>query len=183
MVDNKTMARLLAETADLMEIDGADSFRIRSYRRAAEAAEQTTVDLGALAGDTAQLLEIDGIGKGMAARLQSIAAYRHAAAARRTARQVRSGRAGVTEASRHGPQDGRARCGMPRRSEALNSLLTPSRQAGLKACRAWATSRLRSCARASRIIGDRRGASASMLQRKKRSGLRPICSSSRASKR
>ena len=44
-MDNKTMARLLAETADLIEIDGADSFRIRSYRRAAEAAEQTTVDL------------------------------------------------------------------------------------------------------------------------------------------
>ena len=48
-MDNATMARLLAETADLMEIDGADSFRIRSYRRAAEAAEQTTVDLMAAA--------------------------------------------------------------------------------------------------------------------------------------
>ena len=74
MVDNKTMARLLAETADLMEIDGADSFRIRSYRRAAEAAEQTTVDLAEAANDTARLLAIDGIGKGMAAHLQSIAA-------------------------------------------------------------------------------------------------------------
>jgi DNA polymerase (family X) len=73
-MDNKTMARLLAETADLMEIDGADSFRIRSYRRAAEAAEQTTVDLATAAGDTARLLEIDGIGKGMAARIQAIAA-------------------------------------------------------------------------------------------------------------
>ncbi|MGA3035329.1 MAG: helix-hairpin-helix domain-containing protein, partial [Terracidiphilus sp.] len=61
-MDNKTMARLLAETADLMEIDGADSFRVRSYRRAAEAAEQTTVDLVAAAPDTSQLLEIDGIG-------------------------------------------------------------------------------------------------------------------------
>ena len=46
------MARLLAETADLMEIDGADSFRIRSYRRAAEAVEQTTVDLAAVVADT-----------------------------------------------------------------------------------------------------------------------------------
>jgi DNA polymerase (family 10) len=73
-MDNKTMARLLAETADLLEIDGADSFRIRSYRRAAEAAEQTTVDLTEAAGDTARLLEIDGIGKGMAAKLQVIAA-------------------------------------------------------------------------------------------------------------
>jgi DNA polymerase (family X) len=72
-MDNKTMARLLEETADLMEIDGADSFRIRSYRRAAEAAEQTTVDLVQAATDTARLLEIDGIGKSMAAKLQAIA--------------------------------------------------------------------------------------------------------------
>jgi DNA polymerase (family 10) len=70
------MARLLAETADLLEIDGGDSFRIRSYRRAAEAAEQTTLDLNALtasAPDAARLLEIPGIGKGMAANLQAIA--------------------------------------------------------------------------------------------------------------
>jgi CspA family cold shock protein len=74
-MDNPTMARLLAETADLLEIDGGDSFRIRSYRRAAEAAEQTTVDLTvAPRADTARLLEIPGIGKGMAANLQAIAA-------------------------------------------------------------------------------------------------------------
>ncbi len=73
-MDNRTFARLLEETADLMEIDGADSFRVRSYRRAAEAAEQTTVDLMAAAADTARLLEIDGIGKSMAGKLQAIAA-------------------------------------------------------------------------------------------------------------
>ena len=72
-MDNPTMARLLAETADLLEIDGGDGFRIRSYRRAAEAAEQTTVDLTAAAADTARLLEIPGIGKSMAANLQAIA--------------------------------------------------------------------------------------------------------------
>lgn len=66
------MARLLAETADLLEIDGGDSFRIRSYRRAAEAAEQTTVDLTGAARDVARLLEIPGIGKSMAANLQAI---------------------------------------------------------------------------------------------------------------
>jgi DNA polymerase (family 10) len=73
-MDNATMARLLDETADLLEIDGGDSFRIRSYRRAAEAAQQTTVDLVEAAPDTARLLEIPGIGKGMAAHLQAIAA-------------------------------------------------------------------------------------------------------------
>ena len=73
-MDNPTMARLLAETADLLEIDGGDGFRIRSYRRAAEAVEQTSVDLVAAAADTARLLEIPGIGKGMAANLQALAA-------------------------------------------------------------------------------------------------------------
>jgi DNA polymerase (family X) len=73
-MDNPAMSRLLNETADLMEIDGADSFRVRSYRRAAEAVEQTTVDLTAAAPETARLLEIPGIGKSMAANLQAIAA-------------------------------------------------------------------------------------------------------------
>jgi DNA polymerase (family 10) len=72
-MDNTTMARLLSETGDLLEIDGGDSFRIRSYRRAAEAAEQTTVDLMAASAETARLLEIPGIGKGMATNLQAIA--------------------------------------------------------------------------------------------------------------
>jgi DNA polymerase (family 10) len=72
-MDNPTMARLLEQTADLLEIDGADRFRILSYRRAAEAAEQTTVDLLAVAGDLPRLLEIPGIGKSMAANLQAIA--------------------------------------------------------------------------------------------------------------
>ena len=33
-MDNKAIANLLYETADLLEIDGQDSFRIRSYRNA-----------------------------------------------------------------------------------------------------------------------------------------------------
>jgi DNA polymerase (family 10) len=71
-MDNVTMACLLKETADLMEIDGADSFRVRSYRNAADAAEQTTVDLVAASSDSAQLLAIPGIGKSMAANIQAI---------------------------------------------------------------------------------------------------------------
>ena len=73
-IDNRAVARLLDETADLMEIDGADSFRVRSYRRAAEAAEQTTVDLMAAAAEPKRLLEIPGIGKSMVANLQAIVA-------------------------------------------------------------------------------------------------------------
>jgi DNA polymerase (family 10) len=68
-MDNITIARLLDETAALLEIDAADPFRIRSYRRAAEAVEQQTTQLSTLVEDPKQLLAIVGIGKGMAANI------------------------------------------------------------------------------------------------------------------
>ncbi len=69
-MENIEIARLLDETAALLEIDAADPFRIRSYRRAAEAVEQQTTQLAALAAsDPKQLLAIPGIGKGMAANI------------------------------------------------------------------------------------------------------------------
>jgi DNA polymerase (family 10) len=37
-MDNPAIARLLEQTADLLEVDGADRFRVGGYRRAAEAA-------------------------------------------------------------------------------------------------------------------------------------------------
>jgi DNA polymerase (family 10) len=71
-MDNVMMAGLLDETADLMEINGADTFRVRSYRNAADAIRQTTVDLVAASVETAQLLAISGIGKSMASNIQAI---------------------------------------------------------------------------------------------------------------
>jgi DNA polymerase (family 10) len=76
-MDNITLARLLDETASLLEIDAADPFRIRSYRRAAEAVEQQTTQLATLATDDADpkaLLAIAGIGKGMAANIRDLVA-------------------------------------------------------------------------------------------------------------
>ena len=71
-MDNRSIAQLLSETADLLEIGSGDPFRIRSYRRAAEAVESTTVQLSTIAGDAKKLQEIPGIGKGMAANIQEI---------------------------------------------------------------------------------------------------------------
>ncbi len=76
-MDNITLARLLDETASLLEIDAADPFRIRSYRRAAEAVEQQTTQLATLAAadaDPKALLAIPGIGKGMAANIRDLVA-------------------------------------------------------------------------------------------------------------
>jgi DNA polymerase (family 10) len=75
VTDNITIARLLDETAALLEIDGGDAFRIRSYRRAAEAVEQQTTQLATLAtpdSDPKALLAIAGIGKGMAANIRDL---------------------------------------------------------------------------------------------------------------
>src|SRR5580692_2081011 len=71
-MDNKAIAQLLAETADLLEIAAGDPFRIRSYRRAAEAVENSTEQLSTFVHEPARLLAIQGIGKGMAANIQEI---------------------------------------------------------------------------------------------------------------
>jgi DNA polymerase (family 10) len=71
-MDNRSIAQLLADTADLLEISAGDPFRIRSYRRAAEAVESSTVQLSTIAHDPKKLQEIPGIGKGMAANIQAI---------------------------------------------------------------------------------------------------------------
>ncbi len=71
-MDNKAIAGILYETADLLEIDGQDSFRIRSYRNAAEAIEGLPQPVEQLICEPKKLLEVPGIGKSLAGKLQEI---------------------------------------------------------------------------------------------------------------
>jgi len=71
-MDNKAIAGILYETADLLEIDAADSFRIRSYRNAAQAIEALPQQIADLISEPKKVLEIPGIGKGMLVNLQEI---------------------------------------------------------------------------------------------------------------
>jgi DNA polymerase (family 10) len=71
-MDNKAIAGILYETADLLEIDAADSFRIRSYRNAAEAIEAQPQQIADLISEPEKVLEIAGIGKKMLLNLQEI---------------------------------------------------------------------------------------------------------------
>ena len=71
-MDNKAIAHVFYETADLMEVNGDDSFRIRSYRRAAEAVESLPDQVSSLVCEPKKLLEVPGIGKGMAANIKEL---------------------------------------------------------------------------------------------------------------
>ena len=71
-MDNKAIAGILYETADLLEIDAADSFRIRSYRNAAQAIENHSEQIKDLIGEPKKVLAIPGIGKGMLGNLQEL---------------------------------------------------------------------------------------------------------------
>ncbi len=70
--DNKSIANVFSETAELMEVQGDDSFRIRSYRRAAEALEGLQEQVAAISEDEKALLAIPGIGKSMATNIREI---------------------------------------------------------------------------------------------------------------
>jgi len=71
-MDNKAIAGILYETADLLEIDGQDSFRVRSYRNAAQAIEAMPQQVANLIEEPKKLLEVPGIGKGMLLNLQHL---------------------------------------------------------------------------------------------------------------
>src|SRR5215471_2946850 len=75
-MENREIARCLYETADLMEIAGEDSFRIRSYRNGASAIEshpERVEDI--LKSPERKVTDIPGIGKGLAAVLGEIVAH------------------------------------------------------------------------------------------------------------
>jgi DNA polymerase (family X) len=69
-MDNKSIANIFYETADLMKVANADPFRIRSYERAAEALEGWPQQVSTMADKA--VLEIPGIGKGMAANIRQL---------------------------------------------------------------------------------------------------------------
>jgi DNA polymerase (family 10) len=70
-LDNQAIARILRETADLLEIKDDNPFKIRAYRNGADIAANHPHDLARL--DETGLREIPGIGKDLAARILEIA--------------------------------------------------------------------------------------------------------------
>jgi DNA polymerase (family X) len=73
-MDNKTIARILRETAQLLEIDGAIIGRYRSYEKAAELIAGMHESIDQLAKEPGKLEELPGIGERMAEHIEEILA-------------------------------------------------------------------------------------------------------------
>jgi DNA polymerase (family X) len=73
-VDNLSLARILHEVADVLEIKGENLFRIRSYRLAGESIQTLTRDVAEMIRRGEKLQEVPGVGAGIAAKLQELVA-------------------------------------------------------------------------------------------------------------
>jgi len=67
---NKNFAAAFSHIADLLEITGANAFKVNAYRKAARSCEGESQDLGKLARESPQTLrDIEGIGQSTAAKI------------------------------------------------------------------------------------------------------------------
>lgn len=71
-MDNKQIARILRDTAQLLEIDGAIIGRYRSYEKAAELIDSLPESIDQLVKEPEKLEELPGIGERMVEHLQEI---------------------------------------------------------------------------------------------------------------
>lgn len=70
-MDNRQIAQMFAEIADLLEIKGANAFKIRAYRTAADTVGAWADSVARM--DDHQLRELAGIGKDLAAKIRELA--------------------------------------------------------------------------------------------------------------
>ena len=71
-VHNADIAADFDELADLLEIEGANPFRIRAYRNAARTLRDLPTDVAAMLDQGEDLTELPGIGKDLAAKIKEI---------------------------------------------------------------------------------------------------------------
>src|SRR5687768_5020265 len=71
-MQNGAIAEQFEELAELLEIQGANPFRVRAYRNAARAILDSTESIAAVADDISKLREFPGIGEDLARKIQTL---------------------------------------------------------------------------------------------------------------
>jgi len=71
-IHNQDIAEMFAKTADLLEIQGANPFRIRAYRNAAQTVQNLAQNVGELIAQGEDLSQLPNIGKDLADKIKAI---------------------------------------------------------------------------------------------------------------
>ncbi|MGK7368767.1 MAG: helix-hairpin-helix domain-containing protein, partial [Candidatus Halalkalibacterium sp. M3_1C_030] len=71
-VHNSDISDILREVADLLDIEGADDFRVRSYRQAAQSIDNLSENLREMVEQGEDLTELSGIGESIAEKIKEI---------------------------------------------------------------------------------------------------------------
>src|SRR5260370_3543794 len=71
-MENPEVAQVFEEVADLLDIQGANPFRIRAYRNAARTISDLSERLADMAADPKKLEQLAGIGKDLAGKITTI---------------------------------------------------------------------------------------------------------------
>lgn len=71
-VHNSDISDILREVGDLLDIEGANDFRVRSYRQAAQSINNLSENLRELVEEEADLTELTGIGESIAEKIEEI---------------------------------------------------------------------------------------------------------------
>ncbi|MGB7002062.1 MAG: DNA polymerase/3'-5' exonuclease PolX [Halobacteriota archaeon] len=103
---NLDMTRIFDEIADILEVKGENSFKIRAYRRAARTIETLTQDLKVIAerGGVSELKKISGVGEGIAKKILEIAETGDCKKHRELTQEVPSGVLELLTIPRIGPK-------------------------------------------------------------------------------
>jgi len=107
-VENAEVARLLREVADLLELQGANPFRVRAYQTAARTVEELPRPVAELLEEGRQLTDLPGIGEDLAGKIEEIARTGRLAAHRELTRAVPKGLTDIMRLRGLGPKRARA---------------------------------------------------------------------------
>src|SRR5947209_4836074 len=71
-MENPEVAQVFEEVADLLDLQGANPFRVRAYRNAARTIRDLSERLSESADEPKRLEQLDGIGKDLAEKIATI---------------------------------------------------------------------------------------------------------------
>jgi DNA polymerase (family X) len=108
VLENGEIAGMLDRLADLLDIEGANPFRVRAYRTAARTVRDLPQSLAAVVAEGKDLAELPGIGRDLAEKLVGVVESGHFPALEQARSRVPTGLADLVELPGVGPKRAKA---------------------------------------------------------------------------